>query len=73
MYQTNLTEMFRERELALRREAQERRHSRSHRGGRRRMAAFRRLIALWERTSLIGFHPPEGGRSGTASSRVAAR
>jgi len=51
MYQTNPTEMFRERELALRREAQERRHSRSHRGGRRRMTAFQRLIALWERTS----------------------
>ena len=45
MYQTNPTEMFRERELILRREVQERRHRRSHRGGRRRM------IALWGRTS----------------------
>jgi hypothetical protein len=51
MYQTNPTAMFREREIALRREVQERRRSRSHRGGDRRMAAFRRLIAFWGRTS----------------------
>ena len=55
MYQTNPTEMFRERELALRREVQERRHRRSHRGGRRRMAAFGRMIALWGRTSIAFF------------------
>jgi len=52
MYQTNPPEMFRERNLALRREVRERRHSRSPRGSRRRMAAFRRTIAaLWGRTS----------------------
>jgi hypothetical protein len=60
MYQTNPTEMFRERQLALRREVQERRHfrssrvalpKRSPRSGWRRMAAFRRTIALLGRTS----------------------
>jgi len=57
MYQTNPTEMFREREIALRREVQERRRSRSHRGG-RRMAAFRpfrRLIAFWGRRTSTQF------------------
>ena len=55
MYQTNPTEMFRERELALRRKGQERRRSRSHRGGRRRMAAFRRMIAFWGRRTSTQF------------------
>jgi hypothetical protein len=54
MYQTNPTEMFRERELVLRRKVQERRHSRSP-WGRRRMAAFGRMIALWGRTSTAFF------------------
>jgi hypothetical protein len=46
MYQTNPTEMFRERELLLmRRKVQERRRPRSHRGGRRPSAAFGRMIA----------------------------
>jgi hypothetical protein len=56
MYQTNPTEMFRERELLLmRRKVQERRHPRSHRGGRRRMATFGRTIASWGRTSTAFF------------------
>jgi hypothetical protein len=54
MYQTNPTEMFRERELALHRKVQERRHSRSP-WGRRRMAAFGRMIALWGRASTAFF------------------
>ena len=49
MYQTNPTEMFRERELALHRKVQERRHSRRPWGRRRRM------IALWGRASTAFF------------------
>lgn len=57
MYQTNPTEMFRERQLALLREAEERRLARklSPRDGRRRMAAFRRAISLWGRTGVPFF------------------
>jgi len=56
MYQTNPTEMFRERELLLmRRKLKARRHPPSHRGGRRRMAAFVRTIASWGRTSTAFF------------------
>jgi hypothetical protein len=56
MYQTNPTELFRERELLLmRRKVPARRHPRSHRGGRRRIAAFGRMIASWGRTSTAFF------------------
>jgi hypothetical protein len=59
MYQTNPTEMFRERQLALLREAEKRRLARRLRTARskgrprsdRRVAGFRRVIALWGRTS----------------------
>jgi hypothetical protein len=58
MYQTNPTEMFRERQLALLREAQERRLARSTRTAPRnprsegrRMAELRRAIALWGQAS----------------------
>jgi hypothetical protein len=58
MYQTNPTEVFRERQLGLLREAQERRLARgtraaprSPRSEGRRMAAFRRAIVLWGRAS----------------------
>ena len=61
MYQTNPTEMLRERQLALRREIQEWRSSRSSRealpkrsprSGWRRMAAFGRQITLSGRTKI---------------------
>jgi hypothetical protein len=56
MYQTNPTEMFRERELLLmRRKIQARRHPPSQQGGGRRMAAFGRMIASWGRTSTAFF------------------
>ena len=55
MYQTNPTEMFRERELLLRRRKPPGRRDRIHGGVRRRMAAFGRMIALWGRTSTAFF------------------
>jgi hypothetical protein len=66
MYQTNLTEMFRERQLALLREAEDRRLARRLRAVRpqrssrtesRRPGAglFRRAIASWGRTSIPFF------------------
>ncbi len=59
MYQTNPTEMFRERQLALLREAEDRCLARRLRTARskgrprsdRWAAGFRRAIALWGRTS----------------------
>jgi hypothetical protein len=59
MYQTYPTEMFRERQLALLREAEQRRIARGLRAARSkghprsepRLAAFRRAIALWGRIS----------------------
>ena len=59
MHQTNPTEMFRERQLALLREGEDRRLARRLRTARskgrprsdRRVAGFRRVIALWGRTS----------------------
>ncbi len=63
MYQTNPTEMFRERQLALLREAEKRRLARRLRTARskgrprseRRAAGFRRAIALWGRTTIPFF------------------
>ncbi len=65
MYQTNLTEMFRERQLALLREAENRRLARqlrvtrsqesSRSGDGRPGAGFRRAIASWGRTSIPFF------------------
>ena len=65
MYQTNLAEMFRERQLTLLREAENRRLARhlrvtrlhrSSRTGRGRPGAwFRRAIASWGRTSIPFF------------------
>jgi urease accessory protein UreF len=65
MYQINPTEMFRERQLALLREAEERRLARRLRASRPRRssrtesrrigAGFRRAIASWERTSIPFF------------------
>ena len=49
MYQTNLTEMFRERQLALLREAEDRRLAF------RLRARFRRAIASWGRTGIPFF------------------
>jgi hypothetical protein len=59
MYQTNPTEMFRERQLALGREAEDRRRARRLRAAHskrsprsdQRMAGFRRAVALWGRIS----------------------
>jgi hypothetical protein len=59
MHQTNPTEMFRERQLALLREAEERRiarrlraaRSKGHPRSERRMAGLLRAIDLWGRTS----------------------
>ena len=63
MHQTNPTEMFRERQLALGREAEDRRLARrlraalSKRSPRsyQRMAGFRRAVALWRGTSIPFF------------------
>jgi hypothetical protein len=65
MYQINATEMFRERQLGLLREAENRRLARhlwvtrpqmSPRTGRGRPGTgFRRAIALWGRTSIPFF------------------
>lgn len=63
MYQTNPTQMFRERQLVLLREAQERHLVRSTRAAApkqspqsdRRLATFRRGITLWGRESLPFF------------------
>ena len=63
MYQTNPTEMFRERQLALLRDAENRHlarrlrkaRSEEHSRSERRMAGFRRAIALWGRTSIPFF------------------
>ncbi len=63
MQQTNPTEMFRERQLTLLREAEDRRLARrlrearssGHPRGERRMAGFRRALALWGRTSIPFF------------------
>jgi hypothetical protein len=65
MYQTNLTETFRERQRALLREAEDRRLARQLRGtrpqrssrteDRRPEAGFRRAIASWGRTSIPFF------------------
>ncbi len=49
MYQTNLTEMFHERQLALLRETEHRRLARRLRAG------FRRAIASWGRTGIPFF------------------
>ena len=57
MHQTNPTEMFRERQLALMRDAEARRIARQLRAARskghsrsdRRVAGFRRAIGLWGR------------------------
>ena len=62
MHQTNPTEMFRERQLALLREAEDRRRARRLRAAHSKrsprsdqrmagMAGFRRAIGLWGRTS----------------------
>jgi hypothetical protein len=59
MHQTNPTEMFRERHLALVREAEDRRLTRRLRAAQskrsprsdQRMAGFRRAVALWGRIS----------------------
>ena len=59
MYQTNPTEMFRERQLALLREAENQRLARRLRAAYskwrprsdRRMAGFKRVMALWGRIS----------------------
>jgi hypothetical protein len=63
MHQTNPTEVFRQRQLALLREAEEQRLARRLRTARskgrprsdRRMAGFRRAIALWGRTGIPFF------------------
>ncbi len=63
MHQTNPTEVFRERQLALLREAEEQRLARRLRTARSkgrprsdwRMAGFRRAIALWGRTGIPFF------------------
>ena len=65
MYQTNLTEMFRERQLTLLHEAENRRLARRLRAARpqrssrteggRPGAGFRRAIASWGRTSIPFF------------------
>ncbi len=63
MHQTNPTEMFRERQLALGREAEDRRLARrlraalSKRSPRsdQRMAGFRRAVVLWRGTSIPFF------------------
>ncbi len=63
MHQTNLTEMFRERQLALLRETENRHlarrlrkaRSKGHPRSERRMAGFERAIALWGRTSIPFF------------------
>jgi hypothetical protein len=63
MHQTNLTEMFRERHLALLHEAEDRRLARRLRAARskarprsdRRMAGFKRAVASWGRTSIPFF------------------
>jgi hypothetical protein len=63
MHQTNPTEVFRQRQLALLREAEEQRLARRLRTARskgrprsdRRMAGFRRAIALWGRTTIPFF------------------
>jgi hypothetical protein len=64
IYQTNPTEMFRERQLLLLSEAENRHltrqlrkaHSEGHpRSEERRMAGIRRAIALWGRTSIPFF------------------
>jgi hypothetical protein len=63
MNQINATEMFRERQLAVVREAEKRRLARRLREARtkghprneRRMAGFRRATALWGRTSIPFF------------------
>jgi hypothetical protein len=65
MYQTNPTEMFHERQLALLREAEDRRLARQLRAVRPQMpsrtesrrpgAGFRRAIASWGRTSIPFF------------------
>jgi hypothetical protein len=59
MHQTNPTEMFRERQLALLREAEDRRRARRLRAAHskrsprsdQRKAGFRRAVALWGRIS----------------------
>jgi hypothetical protein len=55
MYQTNPTEMFRERELLLRRRKPPGRRDRIHGGVRRRMAAFGLTIGSWRRTGTAFF------------------
>jgi hypothetical protein len=63
IYQTNPTEMFRERQLLLLSEAENRHlarqlrkaHSEGHHRSEERMAGFRRAIALWGRTSIPFF------------------
>ena len=63
MHQTNPTEMFRERQLALLREAEDRRparrlraaHSKRSPRSDQRMAVFRRAVALWRGTSIPFF------------------
>ena len=63
MNQTNMTEMFRERQLGLLREAEDRRLARrlrkvglrEHSRAERQMAGFRRVFASWGRTSVPFF------------------
>jgi hypothetical protein len=62
MNQINPTEMFRERQLELLREVENRRLARRLREGsqghpqrERRMAGFRRVVAMWGRTSIPFF------------------
>jgi hypothetical protein len=63
MYHTNPTEMFRDRHLALLREAENRRlarrpraaHSKRSPRSDQRMAGFRQAVALWRRTSIPFF------------------
>jgi hypothetical protein len=63
MHQTNPTEVFRERQFALLREAEDRRLARRLRTARskrsprseRRAAGFRQAIALWGRTGIPFF------------------
>jgi hypothetical protein len=63
MNQTNMTEMFRARQLGLLREAEDRRlarrlrkaRSKEHSRAERQMAGFRRVFASWGRTSVPFF------------------
>jgi hypothetical protein len=62
IYQTNPTEVFRERQLALLREVENRRlarqsrkRSKGHSQSEPRMAGFKGAVAMWGRTSIPFF------------------